>query len=300
MIAIANFVMKGPKQAFLSAMVFSLLTVWFGPMGLFVGAIIALVTLRVGTTDGFKLLLASAITHAVVSVALSGSYLPSIIAIIEFMLPVWILSALLRQTNSLGLTLQLAGLIAGLGLIASHLMVGDMPAWWMGLFNEAFRPVLDEAGVAYSLELIEQMAGVMTMLLSMFAVVLWFGIVLTARWIQSALFYPGQFQQDFHQLRLPKNVAVITAVVAIASLFFSEQTGGLLGDLFGLLSVVLMFQGLAVVHHAVWVKQYSKGWLIALYILLFVFPQTVLVLAIVGMSDAFSDFRNRWIQDNRG
>jgi hypothetical protein len=300
MIAIANFVMKGPKQAYLSAIAFSLLTVWFGPMGLFVGAIIALVTLRVGTQDGLKLVAVSALTHLMVSVALSGSYLPSLIAILEFMFPIWLLSVVLRQTNSMGVTLQLAGLLAGAGLIASHLLIGDLPGWWMSLFNEAFKPVLDEAQVVYSVELIEQMAGVITMLLAMFAVMLWFGIVLSGRWMQSVLFYPGQFQQDFHQLRLPKNVAVVTAVVAIASLFFSEQSGGLLGDLFGLLSVVLMFQGLAVVHHAVWVKQYSKGWLVALYILLFVFPQTVLVLAIIGMSDAFSDFRNRWIQDNRG
>ncbi len=300
MIAIANFVMKGPKEAYLSAMAFSLLTVWFGPMGLFVGAIIALVTLRVDIGDGLKLLFASALTHLAVSFALSGSYLPSLVAILEFMLPVWILAAVLRQTNSMGVTLQLAGLLAGAGLIASHLLIGDLPSWWLGLFNEVFKPVLDEAEVVYSVELIEQMAGVITMLLAMFAVVLWFGIVLGGRWLQSVLFYPGQFQQDFHQLRLPKNVAVVTAVVAIASLFLSEQSGGLLGDLFGLLSVVLMFQGLAVVHHAIWVKQYSKGWLVALYILLFVFPQTVLVLAIIGMTDAFSDFRNRWIQDNRG
>lgn len=296
MIAIANFVMKGPMQAYLAAIGFALLTVWFSPFGVFAGAVIALVTLRVGVSDGFKTLLAAAAVHFIVSGFLSGTYAPGLVVLLEFMLPVWLLALVLRQTNSMGLTLQLAALMAGLGLLLAHLMLGDLPAWWMGLFDQAFRPVLEEAGVAYSAEMIEQMASVMSMLLVMFAVVLWFGIVLTARWMQSVLYYPGQFQADFHQLRLPKSVAIATVIVAITSMFLNDASGGLLGDLFGLLSVVLMFQGLAIAHHAVLKKDLSNGWLIALYFLLFVFPQTVLVLAIVGLADTFSDFRNRWVE----
>lgn len=297
MIAIAQFVMKGPMQAFIAALGLSLLTVWFSPIGFFVGAIIALVTLRVGIQDGLKLMVASAVTVLTLSGLLSGSYLAGLVAVIEFMLPVWLLAVVLRQTNSLGVTLQSAALMAGLGLILVHIMLGDMPSWWLGLFNESMRPMLDQSGVQYSMELIEQLAGVMTMLLAMFAVVLWFSIVITGRWAQGVLFYPGQFQKDFHQLRLPKNVAIATGAVALASLFLNDATGGLLGDLFGLLSIALMFQGLAIIHHTVAVKQYSKGWLFGLYILLFVFPQIVLVLAIIGMADAFSDFRSRWIQE---
>lgn len=296
MIAIANFVMKGPMQAYLAVIGFALLTVWFGPFGIFAGAVIALVTLRVGVNDGFKTLLAAAVVHFTVSGFLAGGYAPGLVVLLEFMLPVWLLALVLRQTNSMGLTLQLAALMAGLGLLFAHLMLGDLPAWWMSLFNQVFRPVLEEAGVAYSAEMIEQMASVLSMLLAMFAVVLWFGIVLTARWMQSVLYYPGQFQADFHQLRLPKSVAVATVVVAITSMFLNDASGGLLGDLFGLLSVVLMFQGLAIAHHAVLKKDLSSGWLIALYFLLFVFPQTVLVLAIVGLADTFSDFRSRWVE----
>lgn len=296
MLAIANLVMKGPMQAYLAAMGFALLTVWFTPIGFFVGAIIALVTLRVGVMDGLKTLGAAAAVHLVITSYLSGSYAPGLVVLLEFMIPVWILALVLRQTNSLGTTLQLAALMAGVGLVIVHLMLGDMPSWWMSLFNQSFRPILDEAGVHYSIELIEQMSQVMTMLLAMFAVVLWFGLVLTGRWMQGSLYYPGQFQSDFHQLRLPKNVAIATFVVALASLFFNEASGGLLSDLFGLLSVVLMFQGLAIAHHAVLKKDLSNGWLVALYILLFVFPQTVLVLAIVGLADAFTDFRSRWVK----
>lgn len=296
MIAIANFVMKGPMQAYLAAIGFALLTVWFGPFGIFAGAVIALITLRVGVIEGVKTLLAAMAVNLVVSGFLSGSYLPGLVAIMEFMLPIWVLAVVLRQSNSMGTTLQFAALMSGIGLLIAHLMLGDLPAWWMGLFDQSFRPILEEAGVAYSSEMIEQVTNVMSMLLAMFAVVLWFGIVLIARWWQAGLYYPGQFQKDFHQLRLPKNMAIATVIVAVASLFLNEASGGFLGDLFGLLSIVLMFQGLAISHHAVFIKGLSKGWLIALYFLLFVFPQTVLVLAIVGLADTFSDFRSRWVE----
>jgi hypothetical protein len=294
MIALANLILKGPLQAYLTAVTFALLAIWFGPIGFLAGVTIALITLRVGIVEGAKVFGAAAISHVVVSTALSSNYWPALIVLLEFMLPVWFLAVVLRQTNSLGSTLQLAGLIAGTALIAVHLLIGDMPAWWMGLFNQFVQPILSEAGVDYDLGTIEQMAGVMTMLIAMFAVSLWFSIVMTARWMQGVLYYPGQFQKDFHALRLPKNVAVVTTLVAIGSLFFNEASGGLLGDLFGLLTLVLMFQGLAIVHDAVEQKQWSSGWLFGLYFLLFVFPQTVLVLAIIGMADAFSDFRSRW------
>ncbi|WFE68581.1 DUF2232 domain-containing protein [Thiomicrospira sp. R3] len=296
MIAIANFVMKGPMQAYLSAIAFALLAIWFTPIGFLAGAIIALVTLRVGVVDGLKVMAAAAFVHIGLSSLLSGSYLAGLVVMLEFMLPVWILALVLRQTNSLGTTLQFAGIMAAVGLVIVHLLIGDMPGWWMNLFNQAFKPVLDQAEVAYSIEMIEQMSNVMTMLLAMFAVVLWFTVLLAGRWWQGELYYPGQFQQDFHQIRLPRNVAYATAFIAIASIFFNESSGGLLGDLFGLLTVVLMFQGLAIAHFSILKKEMSNGWLVGLYILLAVFPQTVLVLSILGLADNFMDFRSRWIE----
>ncbi|WP_044406187.1 DUF2232 domain-containing protein [Thiomicrospira microaerophila] len=296
MIALANYVMKGPMQAYIASIAFALLAIWFTPVGFLAGAVIALVTLRVGLADGLKLMAATAAVHLGLSGVLSGSYLAGLVVIIEFMLPVWVLAVVLRQTNSLGATLQFAGLMAAAGLVFVHLLVGDMPGWWMNTFNQAVRPLLDQADVAYSIELIEQMSNVMTMLIAMFAVVLWFSVLITGRWWQGVLYYPGQFQKDFHQLTLPRNVAYATALVAVASIFFNDASGGLLGDLFGLLTVILMFQGLAIAHHAVLRKDLSNGWLVGLYILLAVFPQTVLVLSILGLADNFMDLRSRWIE----
>lgn len=298
MIALANFIMRGPLQAYGVAVIAAILAIFFSPIGVLAGIVIALITLRVGVVEGAKTMAAAAITHLVLTFLMSGSYAPGLVVIIEFMIPVWVIALVLRNTNSLGAALQATALIAGAGLIFAHLMIGDLAQWWLNLFNEVAGPMLKEAGVNYNVETIEQMTQMITMLLAMFAAILWYGQVLIARWLQSALYYPGQFQKDFHRLTLPKPVAWATFGVATLSLFMNEWSGGLLGNLFGLLTVILMFQGIAIIHYAVTVKQASNGWLIGMYILLLVFPQAVLVLAIIGMADSFSDFRSRWEPSN--
>ncbi|AHF01222.1 hypothetical protein THIAE_04930 [Thiomicrospira aerophila AL3] len=298
MIALANFIMRGPLQAYGVATIAAILAIFFTPIGVLAGIVIALITLRVGNVEGAKTMAAAAVVHLALTFLMSGSYAPGLVVIIQFMLPVWIIALVLRNTNSLGLALQATALLAGAGLVLAHLLIGDLAQWWFNLFNQVALPLLEDAGVSYPVETIEQMTKMITMLLAMFAALLWYGQVLIARWLQAALYYPGQFQKDFHRLTLPKPVAWTTFAIATASLFMNEWSGGLLGNLFGLLTIILMFQGIAIIHHAVSVKQASKGWLIAMYILLFVFPQAVLVLAIIGMADTFSDFRSRWEPSN--
>ncbi|SFR49873.1 DUF2232 domain-containing protein [Thiomicrospira sp. ALE5] len=298
MIALANYVMRGPLQAYGVVVMAAILAIFFSPIGILAGIVIALVTLRVGVIDGAKTMAAAALVHLILTSFMSGSFAPGLVVVIEFMLPIWVIAVVLRNTNSLGLALQATAFLAGAGLVLAHLMIGDLAQWWLNLFNEVARPMLEEAGVSYPIETIEQMTKMITMLLAMFAALLWFGQVLIARWLQAALYYPGQFQKDFHRLTLPKPVAWTTFGIALASLFMNEWTGGLLGNLFGLLTIILMFQGIAIIHHGVQVKQASSGWLVAMYILLLVFPQAVLVLAIIGMADTFSDFRSRWEPSN--
>lgn len=298
MIALAKVIMRGPLQAYGLAAIAAILAVFFSPIGLLAGLVIALVTLRVGAIEGAKTMASAVALHLVLSYLITSHYGPGLVVVVEFMLPIWVIALVLRQTNSLGLALQATAIIAAGGVIFAHLLIGDLAQWWLDAFNQVARPILVDAGVSYPEEAIEQMTQMITMLLAMFAAVLWYSQVLIARWMQAALYYPGQFQQDFHQLRLPKAVALTTFGIATASLFLNEWSGGLLGNLFGLLTIILMFQGIAIIHHAVFVKKASKGWLIAMYILLLVFPQAVLVLAIIGMADTFSDFRNRWEPSN--
>lgn len=291
MLSIANFVMKGQKQALFAILVLSALTVWIAPLGVLVGAIIALVTLRVGEQDGLKILLAATVVQIALSMLVSGSYWPGVVAVLEYMLPVWVLSWVLRATNSLALSLSLNILMVGAGVIAFHLFVGETAVWWMQVFNTYLTPVITQTGTTVPQDLMQSVADVATMLLAMFFVILWFVMLVWGRWWQSALYFPGKFRDDFYALRLPKNIALLAIVIALAGLF-SESA--LIQDLSAVLMTGLMFQGLAVAHHAVNQRGMSSMWLGGLYLLLFLFPQTILILATIGLIDTWVDIRNKW------
>ena len=296
MLGLAKFVMKGPNQALIAAVLLSILTIWIAPIGLLVGAVIGLITLRVGVIDGLKVLIWSMVVNVGLTVALTGSYLPAVISVMEFMLPIWVLAVVLRNTNSLAQTLQLAMLIVGLGLIGFHLVVPDTAQWWLTLFNQQIKPLLEASQLDYQTESIEKLAGMLTMLLGSFALILWFSIVMIARWWQGSLYNPGQFQADFYQFALPKNIAYLAIILAISAVVFGNQPG-LIYDLSGLVISALMFQGLAIAHQTVAVKKLHNAWLVSLYVALFIFPQVMLILAIIGLLDIWSDFRSRWQQD---
>lgn len=293
MIGIAKYSMKGPLQAIIAVCVFSILSVWIAPLGILAGAIIALVTLRVSVADGFKTLVWGVVSHVLLTVVLVGSYWPALIAVIEYMLPVWLMSIVLRQTNSLATALQTAMIITGFGLIGFHLMIPSPSDWWLALFNQHVVPVLEAAEVVYQPNVISEMVKIVTMLLAVFAVILWFSILVLGRWWQSELYHPGQFKVDFYQLKLPKSTAYVAILLAIISLV-SDQDSGLIYDLSGVVIVGLMFQGIAIAHQTVAIKQLHTAWLVGFYILLLLFPQTMLILATIGLVDIWVDFRNRW------
>ncbi|VAW48448.1 hypothetical protein MNBD_GAMMA04-1217 [hydrothermal vent metagenome] len=293
MLGIATYSMKGPMQALIAVSLFSALSVWIAPFGLLVGGIITLVTLRVSVTEGFKTLAWGALVNIVLTLVVTGAYWPSMLAVMEYMLPVWVMSVILRQTNSLATALQFAMLVAGLGLIGFYLMIPNPSDWWLAQFNSVIAPVLEASGVDYQPEMIAKMMSVITMLLAVFAVILWFSILTIGRWWQSELYHPGQFKIDFYQLRLPKSTAYVAIVLAILGLALGESNG-LISDLTAIVIVGLMFQGIAIAHHTNAIKKMHKAWLFGLYILLFIFPQTMLILATIGLIDTWIDFRNRW------
>ncbi len=293
MLAIAKYSMRGPSQAIIAVCLFAALSVWVAPLGIFAGAIIALVTLRVSVIEGFKTLVWGVTAHVLLSVMLSGSYWPALISVLEYMFPVWLMSVVLRQTSSLASALQAAMVMAGLGVIGFYLMVPEPAQWWLALFNQHAVPILEAAEIAYQSEVVAEMVNMVTMLLAVFVVILWFSILIIGRWWQSKLYNPGQFKIDFHQLKLPKSTAYAAILFAVVSLVFG-QSAGLVYDLSGVIIVGLMFQGVAIAHQTVAIKQLNSAWLIGFYFLLFLFPQTMLILAAIGLVDTWVDFRNRW------
>lgn len=293
MLAIASYSMKGPMQAAIAVAISSALSVFIAPIGLITGGLIALITLRISSAEGAKSLALAVVIQLGVSQLVSGNTLPGVIAIFEFLLPVWVLSVVLRQTQSFASTLQTALIMIALLLTAFHLSVESPSEYWMQLYQEIVAPVFAEAQIDYDQALISQITNMVTMLLAVFALVLWYSIILLGRWWQSQLYAPGQFGKDFYALRLSPQTAYAGIAVSIASLALG-QTNSLIYDITGLFIAVFMFQGLAIAHATVSEKKASVGWLVGIYCLLFIFPQMMLILATLGMIDTWMDFRRRW------
>lgn len=292
MLGIANYAMKGPMQALIAVVLFSALSVFIAPFGLLVGAIIALVTLRVGVAEGVKTLAWGVASLLVITYLLTGKYFPAVLSIIEYAIPVFLMAVVLRNTQSLASALQFAMVLVGLGLVVFHLMVAEPTQWWLAQFNEHVVPLLEASKVDYNLEAINSMADMVTMLLAVFIIILWFSILVIARWWQSELYNPGGFKADFYDLALPKSVAYIAVLLALAGLVSGSQSG-LVYDLSGVLITGLMFQGLAIAHKTVAVNEMHVAWLVTLYVLLFFLPQIMLILATIGLVDIWVDFRSR-------
>jgi len=295
MLPIANFAMKGSLQALVAVILFSALTVWIAPFGVISGALIALIILRIDIAEGLKVLTAAALVNLALSTLLLGNYLPAIATLIQYFLPPVIAAIVLRKTNSLALTLQVVLAMVALLVIGFHVAVGDTTAWWHQVFTTQLLPELTASNINIPADSLQSFLSMLTMLLAIFMVILWYSIVLMARFWQAALFYPGRFGDNYRQLRLPKTVGVFAILLGISGLWFNHNL--LLQELSGVLMAGLLFQGLAVVHHTVKIKAYGKGWLFGTYILLFIFPQALLIISTLGLFDIWIDFRARWEQD---
>ena len=291
MLALANYSMKGPMQANIAVVLLAALSAIFSPIGILVGAVIALVTLRVSTQEGLKSLLLGLATTGTIHFLMNGGFTLAVISAIEFFIPVWILSVVLRSSNSLEKTLEVAVMMCIAVVAVFYTLVGSPSDWWLSIFNELVKPVLEQANVAYQSSGIEQLANIMTMLVAVFLMSLWYSIVLLGRWWQGTLYYPGQFQQDFYQLSLSKQAVYAAIAFGLLTLFIHD---GIVLDISSVITAAFMFQGLAIAHHSVNRKQASTAWLFGIYVLLILLPQMMLILATIGVLDYLLKIRERW------
>jgi hypothetical protein len=115
--------------------------------------------------------------------------------------------------------------------------------------------------------------------------------LLLARHWQAMLYNPGGFGEEFRQLRVGK----IPALVIIACIALAIVIDGTVAVEILIISVgIFMLQGFALAHSVVHQLEMKAGWLVALYVLLFLLlAQTFVLLAAFGIIDNFVDFRRK-------
>lgn len=280
--AVAEYVMRGRSQA-LWVSVLGASTWMFAWLS---AAVLALVTLRRGATEG-GYLLAWAILPAGFLLATFGDAGP-----LGLILGTTALALVLRATVSWPLALcagSLVGVITGLMLLwAGANYLQQLAGFFAELFASFQSQLERQGGEAITLT----PPGVVTIagLLGLMNTVSSISCLLLARWWQATLYNPGGFREEFHALRLSPRISglLVVLMVMIGTVGLEYRPWAVL------FAVPLCIAGLGLVHARA-AQRGQGGFYLTLFYLLWIFlePVKVIVMGLAAL-DSWFDFRSRW------
>lgn len=294
---LASFVMRGLSQAVMVTTVLALLSLLLPLFGILSAATVGLVTLRNGARPGITVSLLSTLVCGLFMAVSFGNPLPALGFLLLQWLPMVLLGILLRASRSLELSVQLSLLFGLLVIVSQYLMFDDPAAFWQQQLQplvEQFEAagILDKSnGEQVLSQMVIWMPGVLSAGLFMQLVV----SLLVARWWQALLYNPGGFREEFHRFRLHKVIGVLGVPALAVLLLPTQEMAAFFKHLAILLLPLLFLSGLAV-SHGILSKTGSGGiWLgVVYFLLIFLMPQVVMVLATLGLMDVWIDFRTRF------
>lgn len=294
--ALAGYIVSGRWQAVLVTALSAVLGMLLLPFSCVGAASVSLVTLHVGIVSGLQVMVLAA-AGAMVMYVLAGvksAYLLSMVLLLW--VPCWLGSAVLQQTRDLGYALKVAALFNACLLLLVYLLLGNPVEVWVEILN-AFAALFEEAGLVMQglsdEQLMRDVAGLMTGV-----VLAWLelGIVaglLLGRWWQSVVVHPGGFREEFCSLRLGYAAGLLTLGVMLLAQLTEGTVSEFAAQLAMILLVPYLLTGLAIIHSLMQQSGLGKGWLVAVYALLGLVPQSMLLLAGGGLLDTWIDFRRR-------
>jgi len=270
---LSQYAMKGGKQATLVAVVFAIIPVLFWISA----AVVALVILRKGYQAGAQVFMWSLLpalmwwsngdpTPALTLIGVAG------------------LASVLRYSAHWTYVLVASMLVAivSMPILASYLQEVMLTFAKAGIQLEATNSLPDEVTAEQVQALMEGVLGAVHLAILLACTVL-------ARWWQSALFNPGGFQTEFHQLRLP-----VWLTGSLALLVFGLSNIAYMTQWLFILAIPLLFAGLALVHGLVEQMKLGRMWLIATYLgLLFSSALVFTLLALLATLDSLFGLRKR-------
>lgn len=295
---IAEFAMQGRWQAGVATALLSAAAMMLPPLNYLASGVIALTTLRMGPREGAKVVTATLVVFLLIAGFLLGEMWVAGLILLSSWVPVFVATLTLGYTRSLAASLLAASGLGVLAVLIMHLLVPDLVSWWQGLIEPFMTQLSQQPGWQLDSTQTEQlnsslavmMTGLIAAGISFNAVI---GLLIGRAW-QAQLYSPGAFGSEFRALRLGRSVAVFTALLIGLSLSPLAESLRWLVDCLPVMLVVFGLQGLSIVHAIVHNGKKSKGWLVAMYILLVVMlPQMLMMLATLGVLDQWFNFRKR-------
>lgn len=295
--ALANYAVRGPVQSALLASSVLLLSLVLPPLVVISSALVALTWLRQGARSGTMAVgLALAVSTVIAMVSGLQPLAPAAVMLSSW-LPVIVMAVVLRSTIQLELAIAAGAVLVLIGVVLVYLLIDDPAAGWREIIaiiadSAELRPRnLQDAEPEQIKDLLDKTSTLMTgFYASTLFIIATLSLLLARSW-QAKLFNPGGMKREFHELRFGRVVSGIGLVVLLAA----QLTGfEVLNSVAMVLATLFTIQGMAVVHSAVDRLGLRTAWLVAAYVLLLMMvPHSLMVIGLLGISDAWLDYRNR-------
>jgi hypothetical protein len=289
---LGKYLLSGRLQAIGVISLMTVLSLLLPPFSYIIsGAPVSLLALRKGSVISAQvlfgaLLLTSLFGHFTnAGAALGAAYAAGV------WFPVWLVSIILRLTESQTMLLLGVAAIGVLMVIGSFVYNAELTLLWQSWRDQFLEQGFSASDSAQIGQMFDTTLPLLNGILAAGLVLSLACTVLVARWWQSRMFNPGGFRSEFQQLSLPRWLTLVTFGFLVLSLL---DTGGFQWQIRSVLIVLIViqiFQGIASVHRIVERRGLSLSWLIAMYAFLLVLPQMALFLACIGMVDGWNRHR---------
>jgi len=285
---LATQIMRGRWQAAGIAVGLALLSLFMPPISIVSSAAVALVTLRLGASEGLTVFGICVATLTVLGF-LAGNVEFALFYGIILWLPIWILAILLRAGRSLTLTIESAVLLGGVGILGFSLFKPDAVEMWKHLLMQMTPP---EAALTMQPQ-VDKIAQYMTGIIAAGTIFGWIFAMFLARWWQAQLYNPDGFRTEYLALSTSRSLALGSiALISLAALS-SGEISVLAWNLSILVVVLYTFVGTAVCHSLLAPLNQGRYLVIGFYMTVFLIPHLLIPVAMIGVSDAWWKLRQR-------
>lgn len=297
-----DFILKSRSQAIGAAFILAFLPL-VGSISILMSAF---VTLRDNARDGFILLIAAT---APLLIALYGTpadnavdtitNLDIVIMLATCNVLTWLFAVLLRKYGSWNLLLQIAALVCIVAVIAVHLSMPDVQAFWqtrltnylnntVNLFNSSSgNDPGQKIPISRMVESLSPFAtGCTLIFVTFYALVQLF----LARWWQAALYNRGGLRAELSNIRLSYAAGVVLFITQLLML-----AGNITAiDVIPVLYLTFAIAGFSVL--SVLIATSKKPWLWngLLFVAMLLMPASTLLVALVALLDTGLDLRKRF------
>jgi len=285
---LATLIMRGRWQAAGIAVGLALLSLFMPPISIVSSATIALVTLRLGAYEGLTVFGISLATLGTIG-ALFGSVEFALFYGLVLWLPIWVIAILLRAGRQLALAIESAVLLGGIGIIGFSLFKPDAGEMWKNLLMQ-----MSPTNAALDVQSqIETLSHYMTGIVAAGTIFGWIFALFLARWWQAQLYNPDGFRTEYLALSTSRSLALGSIGLVSIAAFTSGSLAELAWNLSILVFVLYTFVGTAVCHSLLAPLKQGRYLVIGFYMTVFLIPHLLIPVAMIGVSDAWWNLRQK-------